>query len=254
MVIALPKRTKKTKRTRQKGITCVLDKGIGKETLKDYLLNCAQYIDVAKIGWGTALVNNVIKEKINVYREHNVAVSLGGTLFEVFYIQSKLDEYMRFLKSLHVDIVEVSDGTISMTRAAKLRSIEKFRKHFKVYSEVGSKDVEFVTPPAKWVKWIKEELKAGADYVILEGRETGTVGLYRETGEIRMGLVNEIIDAGISPDKLIFEAPRRHQQVWFIQRFGANVNMANILIDDVISLETLRLGLRADTLNFFHER
>ena len=251
MILKLPKRTKKT---RAKGITSILDKGLGKEYLRDHLSNCANYIDIAKLGWGTSVVSTSLQEKVSIYKEHNIAVSTGGTLFEVFYLQGKLRAYVDFLRELDADIVEVSDGIVSMPREAKLKSIERLRKYCKVCSEVGSKDVEFVTPPAKWVKWIKEELKAGADYVILEGRETGTVGLYRETGEIRMGLVNEIIDAGIPPDVLIFEAPRKHQQVWLIQRFGANVNFANVPIEDVISLETLRLGLRADTLNFFHNR
>jgi phosphosulfolactate synthase len=251
MILKLPKRTRKT---RAKGITSILDKGMGKEYLRDHLANCAHHIDIAKLGWGTSVVSRSITEKISIYKEHHIAVSTGGTLFEVFYLQSKLNAYIDFLKQLDIDIIEVSDGIVTMPREEKLKAIERFRKYFKVCSEVGSKDVEFVTPPAKWVKWIKEEIKAGADYVILEGRETGTVGLYRETGEIRMGLVNEIVDAGISPDTLIFEAPRKHQQVWLIQRFGANVNFANIPIEDVISLETLRLGLRADTLNFFHNR
>lgn len=251
MILSLPKRTKPKRHT---GLTSILDKGMGKEYLKDSLLNCAQYIDIAKLAWGTAIVSKVIKEKINIYKKFGIKVSSGGTLFELFYIQSKINEYVDYLKYLNVDIAEISDGVVEIPRREKLKCIQKLKKYFKVYSEVGSKDVEFVTPPAKWVKWIKEELEAGADYVILEGRETGTVGLFRETGEIRMGLVNEIIESGISSDLLIFEAPRKHQQVWFIERFGANVNLANIPIEEVISLETLRLGLRADTLKYFHNK
>jgi phosphosulfolactate synthase len=251
MILSLPKRTKPKRLT---GLTSILDKGMGKEYLKDYLLNCAQYIDVAKLAWGTAVISNIVKEKIKIYKEFGIEVSSGGTLFELFYLQSKIDEYIDYLKHLDIDIAEISDGVVEIPRKEKLKFIKKLKKYFKVYSEVGSKDVEFVTPPAKWAQWIKEELGAGSDYVILEGRETGTVGLFRETGEIRMGLVNEIIESGISPDVLIFETPRRHQQVWFIQRFGANVNLANIPIEEVISLETLRLGLRADTLKYFHNK
>jgi phosphosulfolactate synthase len=251
MSLSLPKRTKKK---RVKGLTCILDKGLGKDFLEDYLLNCAQYIDVAKLGWGTSVITPAVEEKIAAYKKHRIEVSTGGTLFELFHIQSKLNDFIDLLKRLGVDIAEVSDGTVEIPRKEKLKYIEKLKKHFKVLSEVGNKDVEFVTPPSKWAQWIKEELKAGADYIILEGRESGTVGLYRETGEIRMGLVNEIVDSEISPDSLIFEAPRKHQQVWFIKRFGANVNLANIHTDDVISLETLRLGLRADTLDFFHNK
>lgn len=251
MVLNLPERTKTKRLT---GITCILDKGMGKEYQKDCLLNCSPYIDIAKLAWGTAVVSPVVNEKIKTYKEFGVAVSSGGTLFELFYLQSKINDYIDYLKQLDVDFVEVSDGVVDMPRKEKLELIGKLKKYFKVCSEVGSKDVEFVTPPSRWVQWIKEELNAGADYIILEGRESGTVGLFRETGEIRMGLVNEIIDSGISPDSLVFETPRKHQQVWFIERFGQNVNLANIPIEEVISLETLRLGLRADTLKFFHDR
>jgi phosphosulfolactate synthase len=246
----LPERIKKK---RQLGITCLLDNGIGNNLLTDYLYNCSSYVDVAKIGWGTAMVSKIIDDKVDIYKKFDIEVSLGGTLFEYFCLKSKTNEYISYAKELNTDIVEISDGTINMTRAEKLRYIERFKKHFKVFSEVGSKDVEFVTSPAKWVKWIQEELDAGADYVILEGRESGTAGLFRQTGEIRMGLVNEIVESGIPTDSLIFETPKKHQQVWFIKRFGHNVNLANIAIENVISLETLRLGLRSDTLMHFHD-
>jgi phosphosulfolactate synthase len=249
MALNLPMREQKQ---RTKGLTSILDKGIGKDHLKDFLSNCGDYTDVAKLGWGTSIVSNSIKEKIQIYQKNNILVSTGGTLFEIFYVQNKVDEYLEYIKDREFDIVEISDGTIMIPRNEKLKYIEKFKKHCMVFTEIGSKDVKFVTPPSKWVKWIKEEQSAGADYVILEGRESGTVGLYRETGEIRMGLVNEIVEEGISPDTLLFEAPQKAQQVWFIKKFGVNVNLANIASDDVISLETLRLGLRSDTLKCFH--
>jgi len=249
-MLHLPSRTHKK---RKKGLTCILDKGLGIGYIEDILKNAHPYIDVAKLGWGTSMPSLLVGEKIQIYRSYQVEVSTGGTLFEVFYIQSKMNEFTGFLKDLGVDIVEISDGTVEIPRKDKLKWIEDLKKDFKVYSEVGSKDVEFVTPPAQWVRWIKEEFEAGADYVILEGRESGTVGLYRETGEIRMGLVNEIIESGITPERLIFEAPKKHQQVWFIKRFGTNVNLANVPIDEVISLETLRQGLRSDTLKVFNQ-
>jgi phosphosulfolactate synthase len=249
-MLHLPSRTEKK---RERGLTCILDKGLGIGYVEDILKNAHPYVDVAKFGWGTSILSLLISKKIQIYRNYQIEVSTGGTLFELFYLQSKLDEFAEFLKDLGVDIVEISDGTIDMPREDKLKWIGRFKKDFKVYSEVGSKDVEFVTPPAQWARWIKEELEAGADYVMLEGRESGTVGLYRETGEIRMGLVNEIIESGIIPEKLIFEAPRKHQQVWFIKRFGANVNLANVPLEEVISLETLRQGLRSDTLKLFHQ-
>ncbi|MBI4697784.1 MAG: phosphosulfolactate synthase [Nitrospirae bacterium] len=249
MTLRLPVREIK-KRT--VGRTQILDKGLGSNYISDQLKICGDYIDLAKLGWGTAVVSKNIEEKINIYKKNDIEVSLGGTLFEVYYVQNKIDEYISYLKSLDISTVEISDGVVEISRQEKLKHMERFKKDFRVFTEIGSKDVKFVTPPSNWVRWIKEELEAGADYVILEGRESGTVGLYRETGEIRMGLVNEIIESGINPDTLVFEAPRKPQQVWFIERLGPNVNLANVPIEDVISLETLRQGLRADTLMKFH--
>lgn len=249
MTLNLPARKVKKRDT---GRTQILDKGIGCSSLRDQLEVCGDYIDLAKLGWGTAIVSKKVEEKIRVYSSHDIEVSLGGTLFELFFIQNKVDEYIALLQSYGIKAMEISDGVVDISREEKLRQIEKFKKHFQVFSEIGSKDVKFVTPPSSWVKWIKEELSAGADYVILEGRESGTAGLYRESGEIRMGLVNEIIESGINPHMLIFEAPQKSQQVWFIEQFGANVNFANISLEDVIGLETLRQGLRADTLLKFH--
>lgn len=251
MIIDGPVRIQKK---RSSGLTSILDKGAGKEYLLDCLANCSEYIDIAKLGWGTVLIEADSKRKIEIYKRSSIDVSIGGTLFELFFLQSKITEYVSYLRGMGIDIVEISDGTVEIPRADKLKCIEQFKKYFKVVSEVGSKDVEFVTPPSKWVQWINEELNAGSDYVILEGRESGTVGLYRESGEIRMGLVNEIVDSGISPDRLIFEAPKKHQQVWFIKRFGANVNLGNIPIEDVLSLETLRIGIRSDTLLHFYNK
>lgn len=249
MTLKLPLRETKKRST---GRTHILDRGIGYSYLRDQMEVCGDYIDMVKFGWGTAVVSKSVKEKIKIYKDNNIDVSLGGTLFELYYIQNKVDEYISYLKTLGITIVEISDGIVEMSRQEKLKFVKKFKKHFQVFTEVGSKDVKFVTPPSSWVKWIKEEREAGADYVILEGRETGTVGLYRESGEIRMGLVNEIVESGISPDILIFEAPKKSQQVWFIEKFGSNVNLGNIPIEDVIGLETLRQGLRADTLLRFH--
>lgn len=251
MSLKLPAREIKPRKT---GRTHVLDKGAGSTYLSDQLDICGDYIDLVKFGWGTAVVSHNIMKKIAVYKEKNIDVSLGGTLFELYFVQKKIDEYMSFLRELGITSVEISDGTIDMPREDKLKNIERFKKHFTVFSEIGSKDVKFVTPPSTWVRWIREEQNAGADYVILEGRESGTVGLYRESGEIRMGLVNEIIESGIRAEKLIFEAPQKSQQVWFISEFGPNVNLANIPLDEVISLETLRQGLRADTLPTFHTK
>lgn len=251
MTLELPSRSTKK---RNFGRTHVLDKGIGYSSLHNQLNICGDYIDLVKFGWGTAVVSKNVEEKIQLYKDNDIDVSLGGTLFELFYIQKKIDDYISYLKKLGISVVEISDGIVEISRQEKLKCIEKFKKHFQVMTEVGSKDVKFVTPPSNWVRWIKEERDAGADYVILEGRESGTVGLYRESGEIRMGLVNEIVESGISPDYLIFESPQKSQQVWFIEKFGPNVNFGNIPIEDVIAVETLRQGLRADTLLKFHKK
>ena len=191
--------------------------------------------------------------KIAVYKAANIPVCFGGTLTEAVLAQGKLDAFRRVLEKLGVGHVEISSGVLEMSIEEKTSIIRQLAQDFVVLSEVGSKDVEAVVAPYRWVNEIEAELEAGAWKVIAEARETGTVGLYRRTGEVRMGLVEEICTR-VSPDCMIFEAPQKPQQVWFIEQFGANVNLGNIASDDVIPLETLRTGLRGDTLGLFHLR
>ena len=211
------------------------------------------YIDIVKLGWGTAYVTANLAEKIELYAGHGIPVCFGGTMLEVALRQNRLDEYIQAARGFGIEHVEVSDGVIDMREDDKLALVRRLSKDFIVLSEVGSKDASKVIPPYVWVESIKRELDAGAWKVITEGRESGTVGVYQSTGEVKEGLIDEII-AAVSADNLLFEAPVKAQQVWFIKQFGADVNLGNIPPEEVISVETLRLGLRGDTLLHFHDR
>jgi len=246
--LTLPKRSRKPRTT---GITHVLDKGLGPTQVQDLLTVAADSIDIVKFGWGTAAVTNDLGAKIAAYQERGVPVCLGGTLLEVVLTQGKLDEYARWAKSLGIDHLEVSDGTIALDHDEKLSIIRRLAKDFTVLSEVGSKSEDVIFAPKRWVQMIEKELEAGAWKVVTEGRESGTVGVYHADGAVKEGLIDEIRDA-IDPDQLVFEAPGKKQQVWFIKHFGTDVNLGNIAPEEVISVETLRLGLRGDTLLHFH--
>jgi len=230
---------------RDGGLTHVLDKGLGPRGWEDVLDTAGDYIDIVKLGWGTAYVTKNLERKLEVLREKPVVI--GGTFFEVVYVRGKFDEYKRWLTDLGLTHVEISDGTIDIPRDRKLELIQDFARDFTVLSEVGSKDAEAIFAPYQWVEWIKSELEAGAWKVITEGREGGTSGIYRPTGEMRTGLVDEIAHE-IDISSLIFEAPSKASQAWFVKHYGPGVNLGNIPPEEVIPLETLRLGLRGDTL------
>jgi phosphosulfolactate synthase len=231
--------------SRDGGLTHVLDKGLGPRGWEDVLELAGDYIDIVKLGWGTAYVTKSLQRKLEVLKEKPVVI--GGTFFEVVYAKDQLDEYKRWLQSLGLTHVEISDGTVEIPRDRKLELIQDFARDFTVLSEVGSKDSEVVFAPFEWVEWIKEELAAGAWKVITESREGGTAGIFRPSGEMRTGLVDEIAHS-IDFHDLVWEAPTKASQAWFIKHFGAGVNLGNIPPEEVISLETLRLGLRGDTL------
>ncbi len=230
---------------RSGGLTHVLDKGLGPHAWEDVLETCGVYIDVVKLGWGTAYVTPNLRRKLDVLREKPVVI--GGTFFEVVYVKDKVDEYKSWLTDLGLTHVEISDGTVEIPREEKLELIADLARDFTVLSEVGSKDSEVNFAPYLWVQWIKEELEAGAWKVITESRESGTAGIFRPTGEMRTGLIDEIVH-DIAVADLIFEAPTKASQAWFVREFGPTVNLGNIPPDEVIPLETLRLGLRGDTL------
>ena len=230
---------------RHVGLTHVLDKGLGPRAWADLLDVAGEHISIVKLGWGTAYVTPNLRRKLEVLREKPVVI--GGTFLEAVIAQDRIDEYKAWLDELGITHVEISDGVIDLPRERKLELIADFARDFTVLSEVGSKDAEVVFAPYQWVEWIREELDAGAWKVITEGRESGTAGIYRPTGEMRTGLVDEIVHS-IDPADLVFEAPSKSSQAWFIRQLGPSVNLGNIAPDEVIPLETLRLGLRGDTL------
>lgn len=246
--LKLPERTTKP---RESGITHVLDKGYSLGQVRDFLAVAKDYVDIVKLGWGTAVVTPDLKEKIDLYQSNGVPVCFGGTLFEVCLRQGKLEEYLQTVRDLGMDHIEVSDGTIPMDENDKIALVRRLTKEFRVLSEVGSKDAEVVISPHRWVESIQRELDAGAWKVVTEGRESGTVGIYQPGGEVKEGLLEDIA-AAFDVRDLLFEAPVKSQQVWFIKQFGANVNLGNIPPEEVVSVETLRLGVRGDTLLTFH--
>lgn len=230
---------------RDGGLTHVLDKGLGPRGWEDVLECSGDYIDIIKLGWGTAYVTKGLERKLEILKGKPVVI--GGTFFEVVYAKGRFDDYKRWLAELGLTHVEISDGTVEIPRERKLELIADFARDFTVLSEVGSKDSEVVFAPYEWVEWIKEEKDAGAWKVITEAREGGTAGIFRPSGEMRTGLVDEIAHS-IDFHDLVWEAPTKASQAWFIKHFGPSVNLGNIPPDEVIPLETLRLGLRGDTL------
>jgi phosphosulfolactate synthase len=242
-LIELPVRSTKP---RQQGITHLLDRGLSVSDVEGLLEVSGDAVDIVKLGWGTALVTANLTEKLACYRDHGIPVVLGGTLTELAIAQNRFDRLLEWLRTLGLEHIEISDGTITIPHEHKLELIDRCKKDFTVLSEVGSKDDTRIMAPYRWVELIQQELEAGAWKVIAEARESGNVGIFRHDGEVRMGLIDEIVHA-VRPDQILFEAPRKDQQVWFVRRFGAEVNLGNIPPEDVLSLETIRLGLRADT-------
>lgn len=247
-IAGIPERPEKP---RGEGLTLMLDKGLSTRQVEDFLEVASDFVDLVKLGWGTAVITPNLRRKLAVYREAGIPVYFGGTLFEAFYLRNQLDTYRRILDGLGVTHMEVSDGSLEIPHEEKLGCIRSFAQDFTVLSEVGSKDAEKIMPPYRWVQLIQAELRAGSWKVICEARESGTAGLYRPNGEVRSGLVDEIVDL-VGKERLIFEAPQKGQQVWFIKHSGPNVNLGNISPEEVIPLETLRLGLRADTIFDFY--
>lgn len=244
----LPKRTPKK---RHSGITLVLDKGHSIRETEDFIESSAAYTDIVKLGWGTSYVCPNLEKKLGLYRDADIPVYFGGTLFEAYLLRDQLDDYQRYMDHYKIGHVEVSNGTVRLSQDKKLAIIKELQKNFTVLSEVGSKDPNDIMAPYQWVEMIKSELEAGSWKVICEARESGTVGMFRPNGEVRSGLIDEIAHQ-VSHKDLIFEAPNKEQQVWFLKKFGTNTNLGNITPPDVITLETLRLGLRGDTLIDFY--
>ncbi|HUB05198.1 MAG TPA: phosphosulfolactate synthase [Solirubrobacteraceae bacterium] len=244
-LLNLPERSHKP---RSGGVTHVIDRGLSAADIDGMIEVAGEFIDIVKLGWGTALATGNLEGKLKRYRHHGIPVVLGGTLTELAISRGRLDELIAWVHELGLEHFEISDGTIELEHERKLELIERLAREFIVLSEVGSKDdTGAITPPYVWVQQMRAELTAGAWKVIAEGREGGTAGIFRPTGEIREGLIGEIVHE-IAPGQILFDAPRKDQQVWFVRRFGPEVNLSNIPAGEVLALETLRLGLRSDTL------
>jgi phosphosulfolactate synthase len=235
---------------REHGITHVIDRGLSVAEVDGLLEVAGDSVDIVKLGWGTALVSANLKPKLERYAAHGISVVLGGTLTELAIKQGRVEGLVAWLHELGLRHVEISDGTIVIEPEVKRELIRKLADEFTVFSEVGSKDADFIMAPYIWVEQIERDLAAGAWKVIAEARESGTAGIYRANGEVRTGLIDEIAHA-VDPKLLIFDAPLQQQQVWLLKRFGTECNLGNIAPADVLSLETLRLGLRSDTVERF---
>jgi phosphosulfolactate synthase len=248
--LPLPERATKP---RTAGLTHVIDTGLSAAEVDGMLRQAAAHIDTVRLGWGSAYVSADLDAKLAAYRAHDVPVMLGGTLTELAWLHGRIDALCDWLDELGIDALEVSSGVVAIPPAEKAALIERLAARFTVYAEVGEKDPTALMAPYRWVALIREALEAGAQLVICEGRASGTAGLYRPDGEARTGLIDEIVHE-VERGKLVFEAPQKHQQVWLIERYGPDVNLGNVPPAEVLSLETLRLGLRADTLAQFHAR
>jgi phosphosulfolactate synthase len=243
----LPDRSAKP---REKGLTMVMDKGLSLRGVEDLIETAGSNTDIVKLGWATSYVSPNLDQKLKIYKDAGIPVYFGGTLFEAFIVRNQFDDYRRLLDKYQLQHAEVSDGSITIPHDVKCEYIHKLKSQVTVISEVGSKDVQKIFAPYKWIQLMKAELEAGSWKVIAEARESGNVGIYRDSGEVRQGLVDEILTQ-IPEESIIWEAPQKPQQVWFIKLIGANVNLGNIAPADMIPLETIRLGLRSDTFDHF---
>ena len=244
-LLNLPERSAKP---RDRGVTHVIDRGLSIAEIEGMIEVAGEFVDIVKLGWGTALATGNLERKLECYRSHQIPVVLGGTLTELAISRGRLEELIAWVHELGLSHFEISDGTIALEHERKVELIDRLGQEFTVLSEVGSKDdTGAITPPYVWVEQMRAELAAGAWKVIAEGREAGTAGIFRPSGEVREGLIGEIVHE-IAPDRIMFDAPRKDQQVWFVRRFGPEVNLSNVPVGEVLALETLRLGLRSDTL------
>ena len=240
----------RTEQPRQNGVTMVMDKGLSIREVHDFMSVSGPHVDIIKLGFGTSYVTPNLREKIQAYQSYDVPIYFGGTLFEAFLIRNQFQDFIAVCKDYGITHVEVSDGSITIPHAEKCGYIEKLTKHFTVLSEVGSKDALHIIPPYKWIELMRAVLEAGSSYVIAEAREAGNVGIYRGSGEVREGLVQEILTQ-IPEEKILWEAPQKAQQLYFLELIGCNVNLGNIAPNEVIPLESMRIGLRGDTFHLY---
>lgn len=231
---------------RTQGLTMVMDKGLSVQEAEQLISVSGHLIDFIKLGFGTSLITNQLEDKIRIYQRAGIRVYFGGTLFEAFLVRDVIEEYIQVCRKFSIDHVEVSDGSMTIPHELKLNIISDFAKYFTVLSEVGSKQADVVLSDDEWVRQMNLEMKAGSSWVIAEAREGGNVGIYDQSGKPKTDLI-ELIRSKTDETRIMWEAPNKAQQVWFIKQFGTNVNLGNIAPNEVISLETLRLGLRGDT-------
>ena len=243
--------TKKNSKTRKNGLTMMIDKGLSFRESEDFIFSCSEYTDIVKFAFGTSLLTNNLKEKVNLFHKNNILVHAGGTLFEYFAIRNQINYYKKFLDKNNINMVEISDGCIDIDHDQKCKIIKDFKKDFKVISEVGNKFKSEDNKIEKWPLWIQKELDAGSWKVITESRESGKTGIYNSNGNIEKNIVAKIASK-INIEHIIWEAPKQNQQAWLINEFGSSVNLGNISSKDVLSLECLRRGLRADTFLSFN--
>ena len=241
----LPERPNKP---RSEGLTMVMDKGLSLNEAENMIALKSDLTDIVKLGFGTSILTKNIAEKIKLYQQSGMMVYTGGTLFEAFIVRNQFDDYCKLMDTLKLDMVEVSDGSMFIEHDKKCEYIQKLSSNYRVISEIGSKDESVTIKNSDWIKFMKKELDAGSWKVIAEAREGGNVGVFDKNGLVKNDLIEEITNQ-ISVTKILWEAPQKKQQVWFINNFGANVNLGNISPNDIISLECLRLGLRGDTFN-----
>jgi phosphosulfolactate synthase len=249
-VLTLPRRATKPRTT---GLTMVIDGGLPLEHFRDLVELGGEYIDFMKFGWGTSVLTNCLEAKIDILKAHSIGFYFGGTLFEKFVLQGRFEEYRRLCRDYGCAHAEVSNGTVDMSNTEKATYVRKLATDFTIVSEVGFKDSgrSQQLPPSAWVDAIREDLEAGAEIVTMEARESGKSGICRPDGELRYGLVEDVLNSGVPADKLLWEAPNTELQAYLIQRIGPDVNLGNVPAAGVIGLETLRLGLRSDTLTTF---
>src|SRR5260221_8226402 len=246
----IPERNQKP---RLSGLTMVMDKGLSVNEAQNFLSVSHPHVDIVKLGFGTSFVTPNLKEKLEVYRSYDIPVYFGGTLFEAFLVRNQFDDYIKVCQKYGIKYIEVSDGSINIPHSEKCGYVEKLTKYATVLSEVGSKDAEHIIPPYKWIELMRAELSAGATYVIAEAREAGNVGIYRGSGEVREGLVQEILTQ-IPAEKILWEAPQKAQQLYFIELIGWKCNLGDNAPSEVIAMEAMRVGLRGDTFHMFLDK
>ena len=245
----------RTVRPRTYGLTMINDKGLSVMEARNLVSGAGPHVDLVKLAFGTPILSGGLQEKIRIFQDAGIPVYFGGLLFEAYVVRGQFDDYLGLLKEYNISYIEVSDGSIDIPHTEKCKYIEQLSRYGTVLSEVGSKDKdrEHVTPPYQWIRLMQAELGAGAEYIVAEARETGTVGIYRNSGEVREGLVQEILTK-VPAEKILWEAPQKDQQLYFLTLIGANANLGNISPTEVIALEAMRIGLRGDTFDLFRDK